>query len=323
MTLIHTEQMDPSRLSESENLQAYCGLDCCVTLEVHEELARLFSPFPQIYDFERALQAPYLEIMQRGFLVDELGRKAASAALRERIITMRQMLNEFAIAVWGKGINANSPQQLKTFFYGQEGLGLPEQWISIKGERKLSTNREVLEKLEIYMYARPIIALVLSIRDLEKQDEIFTCDIDADGRFRAGYNIAGTETGEGHHPLRMLSVQDATRKTLPQTYDSRSYQISAGRWPLLTSNKSKPVMLGTFVECYSTIGHTLTLVSLETCIQTMRNVFGLSCNGAITPDKIDRSRIKISTANSATGIWLNAEVTCPITWAPPGLHREH
>ena len=75
-------------------------------------------------------------------------------------------------------------------------MKLPELWQSQKGIRKLSMNREALEKLyDRYLYARPFIACILTIRDLSKQQEVFDTEIDADGRFRTSYNIAGTETG--------------------------------------------------------------------------------------------------------------------------------
>lgn len=192
MPILHTESLTPDQLSAEVRHQAYCALDTCVTLEVFEELSRLFTP-PQIYSFERALQGPYLEIMQRGFAVDQISRGHAAAGLRERIGGLQQTLNEFAQAFWGKPLNPRSPAQLKSFFYST--MKLPEVWISQKGERKLSTNRETLEKLEVYLYARPIIACILSIRDLAKQLEVFETEIDSDGRFRTSYNIAGTETG--------------------------------------------------------------------------------------------------------------------------------
>lgn len=193
MTQISTAKLQPGTLSGIENLQAYCGLDCCVTLEVWEELQKLGSP-PAIYDFERALQAPYLEIMQRGFAVDRLSREEASRDLRVRIAALTGVLNEFAMAVWNRPLNPRSPVQVKNFFY--QAMGLPEIWISQKGERKLSANRETLEKLEeMYLYARPVVACILAIRDLSKQLEVFETEIDADGRFRTSYNIAGTETG--------------------------------------------------------------------------------------------------------------------------------
>lgn len=195
MPLISTHDFDPDKLPAEQVSQIYCGLDTMVTMEVHEELSRLFPSPPPIYSFERALQAPYLEIMQRGFAVDELGRQAAARSLRARIWALQEQLNEYAIAVWGKPVNPRSPAQLKDFFYSARGLGLPEVWLSQKGERKISTNREALEKLEVYLYARPIIAIILTIRDLGKQCSVFETEIDSDGRFRASYNIAGTETG--------------------------------------------------------------------------------------------------------------------------------
>lgn len=193
MPLIQTSKLVPGSQDSEANLQTYCGLDCCVTLEVLEELLQQFPGKNAIYSFERALQAPYLEIMQRGFLVDDLARRHAAGILHERIENLQGMLHEFATAVWDKGLNPRSPIQLRDFFYGR--MKLPEVWISQKGERKLSTNREALEKLEVYLYARPFIALILSIRDLSKQLEVFETDIDGDGRYRTSYNIAGTETG--------------------------------------------------------------------------------------------------------------------------------
>ena len=193
MTVVRTEDLRPGTQSASENLQTYCGLDCCLTVEIFEELLQTYGTPPAIYDFERALQAPYLEIMQRGFRVDELSRRKAAEELRGRIFALRELLDEFAVAVWDKPLNPRSPQQLREFFY--RAMKLPEVWLSQKGERKLSTNREALEKLEQYIYARPFVSTILAIRDLAKQLEVFETEIDGDGRFRTSYNIAGTETG--------------------------------------------------------------------------------------------------------------------------------
>jgi DNA polymerase-1 len=191
--VVATESLQPGQLSAEHQHQVYCGLDCCVTLEVFQELRKLRPSPPAIYDFERALQGPYLEIMQRGFAVDQLARDHAARGLRDRIGALSETLNLFSQAFWGKPLNPRSPAQLKDFFY--KSMGLPEVWISQKGERKLSTNRETLEKLETYLYARPIISCILAIRDLAKQLEVFETEIDSDGRYRTSYNIAGTETG--------------------------------------------------------------------------------------------------------------------------------
>lgn len=176
-----------------ESHQTYCGLDCCLTLEILDKVSTLHPAPSIIYDFERALQGPYLEIMQRGFLVDQLSRQEATRDLRLRIDHLQDGLNQFSQAIWGRPLNPRSQPMLQKFFYQE--LHLPEIWISQKGVRKLSLNREVLEKLDDYLFARPFVSSILAIRDLTKQLQVFETDIDADGRFRASYNIAGTETG--------------------------------------------------------------------------------------------------------------------------------
>lgn len=195
MTIISTETLQPhTPLSPQEQYQTYCGLDNCVTLEVLEELRKLHPAPNPIYNFERALQAPYLEMMQRGFRVDELSRRSAITELEANIARAQALLDEFAMPVWDKGLNPRSPAQLKEFFYRR--MHLPEIWINQRGERKLSTNREALEKLdERYLHARPFVSLILDIRDWAKQRDFFTMQADPDGRIRTSYNIAGTETG--------------------------------------------------------------------------------------------------------------------------------
>ena len=183
-----------STLSQIENDQIYCGLDSCLTLEIHEALERIFGDREMgIYNFERAVQAPYLEIMLRGFLVDHMERHLAAADLRKSIAELRDLLDRFARAIWDKPLNPNSPQQLKAFLYG--AMHLPEVWLNFKGERKVSTNREALEKCSAYIHALPVVNTILAIRDLKKQLNTFETEIDSDGRFRASYNVAGTESG--------------------------------------------------------------------------------------------------------------------------------
>ena len=199
MPVIETEQLLPNgtyqgrRLTTSENLQVYNGLDCCLTTEIFEEIQTLYNQPPAIYSFERALQGPYLEIMQRGFLVDELSRRQAAEELRARVNALQLQLDELARAVWDGGLNPRSPAQLKDFFF--RAMRLPEIWQSKKGQKKLSTDREALEKLHDYIYARPFVNCILAIRDFTKQLNVFESEIDHDGRYRTSYNIAGTETG--------------------------------------------------------------------------------------------------------------------------------
>jgi DNA polymerase I-like protein with 3'-5' exonuclease and polymerase domains len=182
----------------SANLQVYCSLDSCVALEAFGAINRELGPPPQIYSFTRAMQGPYLEMMGRGFRVDEIARRNAAAGLRVRIEALTDRLNRICAPLLdgpliGPGKKLPHFSVLQELFYRR--MHIPEVWLSQKGERKLSTNREALEKIEEYAYAAPIVALILLIRDLYKQLQVFEEDIDPDLRHRSSYNITGTETG--------------------------------------------------------------------------------------------------------------------------------
>jgi DNA polymerase-1 len=197
--ILETQDLNPDSLDAFTRRQAYNGMDASITLEVLLALKREHPEEPLIYGFERALQGPYLEIMQRGFKIDQESRSSAAEELRSRIEHLQVCLNRLASEVWdfrdtrGNALNPKSFKQLKEFFY--DTLNIPPVMISQKGVRRVSCNREALEKIEQYLYARPVISCILSIRDLSKQLEVFETEIDLDGRYRTSYNIAGTETG--------------------------------------------------------------------------------------------------------------------------------
>jgi len=171
--------------------QIYNGLDACLTFEILGELKKLFNEVPLAYNFSRAMQGPAMELMLRGFKVDETERRKAVEHIKGEIEQVNSLLQRYAFAVWGKGLNPRSPDQLKKFFY--EEWKLPPVYIAQKGEKRISTNREALEKLELYMQVRPIISCILLLRDLYKQISVFETEV-RDGRMYTSYNIAGTET---------------------------------------------------------------------------------------------------------------------------------
>lgn len=201
--LVKTEELTREKIAtmpESLVHQVYCGLDTCVTFEVFEALASLLGgtetaepEWPLLYSFERALQAPALDMMLRGFSIDGYERARGIERTQRELIVIREQLDMLAGAVWSRPLNPNSPKQLKEFFYG--AMKLPEVWTSQKGVRKLSLNRESLEKLDLYFHARPIIALILEARDLTKTLSVLETEISHDGRMRTSYNIGGTNTG--------------------------------------------------------------------------------------------------------------------------------
>lgn len=191
MPVIATHELRPGQLDAHQSLQTYNGLDSCVTIEVLGELRHLFNEPPEVYGFERALQGPVLEMMLRGFKIDEFEKQANIKYVEGILEEVEETLNEFAHVVWGKPINPRSRDQLIEFFHGT--MKLPEIWTSKKGVKKQSMDREALEKLSIYFHAQPFINCILTIRDYKKQLEVLKTSI-RDGRFYTSYNIGGTET---------------------------------------------------------------------------------------------------------------------------------
>lgn len=182
-----------------EIAQLYNGLDVCLTSEILAALRTTYAPTREVwepqYAFTRALQAPYLDMMHRGFAVDAFGRYESAVALRGRIAALGERFTRLIEGGLGlRDLNHASTTQLKMLFY--DVMHLPEQWKSVKGARHVAVDRAALEKLsENYIHATPLVNIILQIRDFAKQLEVFECDLDPDGRFRAGYNIVGTETG--------------------------------------------------------------------------------------------------------------------------------
>lgn len=201
MPRIPTHLLTPEaikKLPASDAYHIYNGLDCCVTLEVFQalskELRQQNNPAASlVYDFERGMQAPALDMMRRGIATDKYEIQQSLKLLNERLSKVQTILNIFARVIWGKDLNANSPPQLKEFFYVR--MGLPEQYKSEKGVKTVSCNRESLEKLQAYFYAVPIINCIFAIRDTKKKISVLSTDISPDGRMRTSYNVAGTETG--------------------------------------------------------------------------------------------------------------------------------
>lgn len=175
--------------------QLYNGLDCCLTREIHDVLEGQ-SPSNLIYNFERAMQAPALEMMLRGLRVDLLARDAAVAMLRKQQDRLSHILFQYGMSLWDKPIGPNTssgPSDLKTLLYTH--MHLPVQYTNQKGARRPAAGRDALEKLQIYFHAQPVCKAILAFRDTTKRISFLLAGVDPDGRIRTSYNIAGTETG--------------------------------------------------------------------------------------------------------------------------------
>ena len=172
----------------------YCGLDSCVTHEVHGKIhSQLDEETQIIYDFERALQAPVLDMMLRGILTDSYEVARLLDIYKKRRDRIYYIVQRFAEVIWEKELNPNSPKQLMEIFYTY--MNIPPVYIFDKGKRRISVNREALEQIMTYRYARPLANSVLAYRGMTKKIGVLNSGIDDDKRMRFSYNIGGTNTG--------------------------------------------------------------------------------------------------------------------------------
>ena len=118
-------------------------------LECLESMEPYLTPNNQIiYNFERAIQAPLFDIMTRGWLIDEHARRQGIESLHQRRQHVQDILNTFALEVWDAPLNPNSDKQMQEFLYDK--MQLPVQYKHEKGQKKITVNRDALEKLDSY-----------------------------------------------------------------------------------------------------------------------------------------------------------------------------
>lgn len=194
-------------LSRNERDWVYNGLDCCVTQEILEALLpQVDNVAARTYGFSCDLQAPILEMAMRGLRVNQRRRGQVLDKFRKSIAELSEQLTTIvhdgigfvgAVNTEDKGHTKywwRSPAVLKNLLY--DVMSLPVQRKrNAKGIMAPSTNRESIEKLSQYFYAEPICAHLLALRDLDKKRQFLETEIDADGRMRTSFNIAGTNTG--------------------------------------------------------------------------------------------------------------------------------
>lgn len=159
--------------------------------------------------YSELMIGPMLTMMRRGVQIDITKRDAFVAQLRDRIRGVSHTFDFLCESLFDTTINWNSTPQLKLLFY--RFLAIPEQTKSKKGEVKVATDREVLERIiKDYPRGRPFALLILRIKDIESQIEFLTKKLSPSNRFHTSYNVSGTETfrlSSSEHPLRIGSNQ--------------------------------------------------------------------------------------------------------------------
>ncbi len=195
MKIIETAKLADLDLTLDETYYTYNALDSCLTLEIDAELEKLHTPESRtIYSFELAQRSPALEMMTVGIAINPVAHAQMIDEVRAKAADLRVWINQITEVIWGKPINPNSPPQLQKLLYGH--MHFEKQYIFDKGEKRVSVNRECLERLfEKYLYSRPFISALFALRDAEKKEAVLRSSVGHDRRFHTSYNVGGTETG--------------------------------------------------------------------------------------------------------------------------------
>ena len=194
--IIQTHKQSLEIPDKSRRQWAYCGLDVCVTAEVHDTIYPKHTPEQRLqYEFEMACQGPSLTMQLRGIRIDEDARKKLGKELKRDSETIGEEVrstgraNDFEFK-WGKSYAPPSGQLAKLF---TERLGA-KAYYTDKGNLKL--DKHILNK-----YSRKsgevgeLAGKITALRDNQGQRQIVEKGIDSDSRFRFTMAIGQTETG--------------------------------------------------------------------------------------------------------------------------------
>ncbi len=192
MKLIRTDLCSPEDIEDQQQREdIYNGLDCCVTAEILDVLLpQLDDHTAPTYAFSRALQGPVLEMQLRGILVDQSRRQDVIDEYAERIDQLEGQLEQIVLdGVGMPTFSWRSNHDLQKLFF--DYLGIPV----IRKQGRPTTDHKALEKMQIFLVARPIVNHLLTMRELAKKIDFLRTGVDPDGRIRTSYNISGTNTG--------------------------------------------------------------------------------------------------------------------------------
>lgn len=194
--IINTAEFNFAELTADENHWTYNGLDSLLTHEICDVLlSQADDVAMQTYEFSKALQAPVLEMNMRGLRVNNRRKLQVIADIRTKIERLEHQLDLLIRdGIGSEGANWRSPKQLKELLYDVMGLPVQKKR-NTNGVFAPTTDEAALEKLAVYFIAEPICNHLLLLRGLGKSLGFLRTGVDADGRMRTQFNIAGTVTG--------------------------------------------------------------------------------------------------------------------------------
>lgn len=194
--IINTAELNFAAHDSDEIYWLYNGLDCVVTADVLQALlAQADNVAMETYNFSKALQAPVLEMNLRGLRVNQRRKMQVISDITAKIARLEEQLDSIIRDGIGvPGANWRSPKQLKELLYDIMCLPVQKKR-NAAGFYAPTTDEAALEKLANYFIAEPVCNHILLLRGLGKSLGFLRTNIDADGRMRTQFNIAGTVTG--------------------------------------------------------------------------------------------------------------------------------
>ena len=162
---------DPEPSSPAQQEQIYNALDVCITLEVLQAIRpQLDEITSATYDFAFQLQAPLLEMMLRGVLIDQEAVAQLKETYNVQHSQLQTTLDEFLVDGLGvRTINPGSWQDKRWLLY--EVLSLPH----VRKRGAITTDRGALEKCATYFHAEPICNAIMGLQDIRKKLGLISC----------------------------------------------------------------------------------------------------------------------------------------------------
>jgi len=167
-----------------EQLWNYNGLDSLVcSIAFSKQMADInHQDNLDTYNRQRAIIEPLVYIQEHGVKADLDGMQVAKLDMDEQVEVLRAELNTLA----GRELNANSPKQLKEYFY--KTLRYPAY------RKKGSVTTDDLAMKRLIRKGCNEAKIVLKIRKLRKLSSTYLdpAKFDSDNRIRCSYNPVGT-----------------------------------------------------------------------------------------------------------------------------------
>lgn len=190
-----------TKFDASDTFWEYSAKDSLVLMEIWPKQMALLKRQGNVETYEAATQVmqSLLRMQARGMAVDTLGLTMSSESIGGNIKKLQKELNVMA----GKELNANSPPQLKQYFYVTKGAPPITKTVIVDGVKTkvLTTDENAMKTLALRYPEAKIIVDIRKLRKLKGTyidivlDPTDPEDEHSDQRLCTSFNPVGTVTG--------------------------------------------------------------------------------------------------------------------------------